>query len=75
MSRPGRRAQGHSLGGIFAVPGLLAIASIVGLLSALIGDEIWDALSWVTLGIPIAVIGWMLRPHARGGSRSADAKS
>ena len=38
---------------IFAVPLLVAVVSIVGLASALVGDGWWDAVSWVTLGVPI----------------------
>jgi hypothetical protein len=38
---------------IFAVPLLVAVVSIVGLASALVGDGWWDAVSWATLGVPI----------------------
>lgn len=41
---------------LWAVPILLAFLTIVGLISALLGDGIWDALSWVTLVVPIAII-------------------
>jgi hypothetical protein len=43
---------------VFAVPILLGLLSVVGLLSALLGDDIWDALSWFALGVPCAVIAW-----------------
>ena len=47
---------------IWGVPIVLAILTTVGLVSALLGDGIWDALSAVTLGIPVLVGGWcMLR--------------
>lgn len=45
---------------IFAAPLLLAAISVVGLLSALLGDGVWDAVSWFTLAAPVAVIAWML---------------
>ncbi|MBN9499768.1 MAG: hypothetical protein J0H39_23725 [Alphaproteobacteria bacterium] len=45
---------------IFAVPLLLAILSIVGLVSALVGDGAWDGLSWIALGIPIVLCGYFL---------------
>lgn len=46
------------------MPVLLAIISAVGLMSALLGDGVWDALSWATLATPIVVIGWSLtRPR------------
>jgi hypothetical protein len=41
---------------IWFPPVLLALLTAVGLVSALLGDGIWDALSWLTLGAPIAVI-------------------
>ena len=39
-------------------PIALAVATAVGLLSALLGDAIWDALSWLALGAPVAVAAW-----------------
>jgi hypothetical protein len=54
---------------VFGMPMLLALVSGVGLLSALLGDDIWDALSWLALGAPVAVIlrraAWPQR--VRGG--------
>jgi hypothetical protein len=41
---------------VFGVPTLLALVSAVGLLSALLGDDLWDALSWLMLGAPVAVV-------------------
>jgi hypothetical protein len=40
---------------VFGMPLLLALISLVGLVSALLGDGAWDALSWLALGIPVAV--------------------
>ncbi|UXY53504.1 hypothetical protein [Pseudomonas tohonis] len=40
---------------IFAVPALLAALTATGLVGALLGDGIWDALAWVGLGIPAAL--------------------
>jgi len=45
----------QSLRQIFAVPLLLALLSAVGLVSALVGDGVWDALSWLTLAVPVAI--------------------
>lgn len=49
-------------------PVVIGLASLVGLLSALVGDGVWDALSWVTLGIPvvIAVVAWRRAGVRRG---------
>jgi hypothetical protein len=43
---------------VFGVPILLGLLSAVGLLSALLGDNIWDAISWLALGVPCALIAW-----------------
>ncbi|RZL11237.1 MAG: hypothetical protein EOO89_20520 [Pedobacter sp.] len=45
---------------IWTVPIILAIISSIGLLSALNGDSIWDALSWLALAIPLIVGGYFL---------------
>ena len=49
---------------VFAAPLAIAILSAVGLISALVGDDIWDVLSWLTLTVPVAVIlyYWLRRP-------------
>lgn len=45
---------------LWGVPLLLAIISLVGLISALVGDGLLDFLSWLGLGIPLLVIAWYL---------------
>lgn len=45
----------QSLSQMFLVPAVLAVLSAVGLVSALLGDASWDALSWLTLAAPVAV--------------------
>jgi hypothetical protein len=52
---------------LWGAPLLLALASLVGLLAALLGDGVWDALSWLGLGAPVAVTGWMLARGRRAG--------
>ena len=49
---------------VFAAPLAIAILSTVGLISALVGDDIWDLLSWLTLAVPVVVIlyYWLRRP-------------
>jgi len=54
MKRPKRQ----SLRAIFLVPAVLAALTCVGLVSALLGDELWDGLSWLTLSVPIVVVVW-----------------
>ena len=42
---------------IFRWPLLLAVLSLFGLVSALVGDEVYDLLSWLSLGVPLLLIG------------------
>ncbi|WP_336356699.1 hypothetical protein [Pseudomonas granadensis] len=37
---------------VFSTPIVIALLSAAGLFAALLGDGIWDALSWVGLGVP-----------------------
>lgn len=43
---------------IWFAPVALAVLTVAGLLSALLGDGIWDALSWAALGAPVAACLW-----------------
>ena len=52
------RARRQSLGDIFLAPVIIAVVSCAGLISALVGDDIWDVLSWLTLSVPVAVAIW-----------------
>ncbi len=49
-----------SLKAIFAVPLIVAILSLFGLIAALIGDGVWDVIGWLTLGVSVVVLGWAL---------------
>lgn len=60
-------ARGVDFVRVFGVPLLLALVSAIGLLSALLGDDLWDVLSWVALATPVAVIIWCV---ARAGRRT-----
>lgn len=53
--------QRRGLRAIFAIPLLLALASIVGLVIALTGDGLRDAASWAALAIPVFAVGWAMR--------------
>lgn len=60
-ARPGRSMRtdhSQSLREVFRVPLWLGLLSAFGLLSALIGDDVWDVLSWLALLAPVAVAGW-----------------
>ena len=43
---------------MWGAPIVLAILTVIGLLSALLGDGVWDGLSAVTLGIPVLCCAW-----------------
>jgi hypothetical protein len=43
---------------VFAVPALIAITSLTGLVVALLDDGAWDVIGWIGLGIPVAVLVW-----------------
>jgi hypothetical protein len=53
---------------VWKIPVALAILTCVGLVAALVADGFWDAVSWIGLGIPIAVVLWFawLAPWRRG---------
>ncbi|MBC3206812.1 MULTISPECIES: hypothetical protein [unclassified Pseudomonas] len=48
---------------VFSTPIVIALLSAGGLFAALLGDGLWDALSWVGLGVPavLAIKGLMRR--------------
>lgn len=52
---------------IWGIPVVLAILTTIGLISALLGDGIWDGVSAVTLGVPCLVGFWycLRRSQAR----------
>jgi hypothetical protein len=57
MAISGSSRRGRlSLRQVFAAPLAIAILSTVGLISALVGDDIWDVMSWLSLAVPVAVI-------------------
>jgi len=65
MTRSGSR---HSFSRIWRWPFALALLTLFGLLSALLGQEgLWWALSWVALAIPLLVIA-LAWPKARARS-------
>lgn len=54
------RAQ-NSLWRVFAIPLAIAAISLVGLVSALLGDGLKDWISWAALATPLVVIAWAAR--------------
>lgn len=49
---------------IWTIPLVLSVLSLIGLIAALVGDGFMDFVSWLTLGIPLVIIGWYVyRPQ------------
>lgn len=59
MKPPLRTAlRRQSAGVIFRVPAVIAAITVAGLMSALLGDGVWDVASWLTLSVPVAAVAW-----------------
>ncbi len=43
---------------MWAAPITLAILTVIGLISALVGDGAWDHISAVALGVPVLLCLW-----------------
>lgn len=41
---------------VFFIPTLLGVVVLIGLVSALVGDGIWDMVSWLTILAPVVVV-------------------
>ena len=51
----------------FVAPAWIALASVVGLVSALVGDGVFDAVSWLvfTALVALAIRAWVRRDRGR----------
>ncbi|WP_330564713.1 hypothetical protein [Pseudomonas yamanorum] len=45
---------------VFGIPLAIGLLSAAGLFAALLGDGLWDSLSWAGLGIPAVIGSWAL---------------
>ena len=54
---------------VWGPPLAVAVISSVGLLAALFGDGLWDAVSWIALGVPVAICLRALGPKGPGQGR------
>jgi hypothetical protein len=47
---------------IFLLPAMISLVVVFGLVSALLGDGVWDVLSWFALAVPaIIIVGFLLK--------------
>jgi hypothetical protein len=60
----------------YVLPLVIAVLSTAGLLFALMGDGVWDWMSWLALGFPVAIGLWFAtrRKDPRSARRMARAK-
>lgn len=65
MSGRSKPAGDGSFRRVFGAPLVLAMLSLVGLVAALLGDDIWDVVSWIALGIPVLLVAWYSWKPAR----------
>lgn len=54
------------------MPLIIAVISSAGLLFALIGDGLWDYLSWLALGFPVAIGLWFWLCKRASERRASD---
>jgi hypothetical protein len=50
---------------VWTMPLLLAVASALGLVSALLADGAADVLAWLALAVPVLVVGCCCVPRAQ----------
>ncbi len=50
---------------LWGAPLILGTSSLIGLIVALLGDGLWDAIGWIGLGAPLLVMAWYARPPKR----------
>ena len=62
-----RRPPRQGLRAIFLAPLLIATVSTAGLISALVGDGVWDVVSWIGLSVPVVVMVWYVWVKPRSG--------
>lgn len=59
-----RTRSRHGTARLFALPALIALASLAGLVLGLTGEGARDWLSWLLLSAPLLAIGWAWRRRA-----------
>ena len=53
----------HKRRKVWTIPLVLAALTLLGLVSALLGeDKVWKVIAWTALGVPVAVGLWFATP-------------
>ena len=57
MKRP---AASRTIWQVFKWPLMMAVANVIGIVAALIGNGVYDALSWIVLGgtLVLMILAW-----------------
>lgn len=64
LKTPPARASRQTLAQIFTWPLVIGVLSTIGLIAALVGDGVWDGVSWLALLLPILLYAlFLLRPR------------
>jgi hypothetical protein len=50
---------------IWPAPIALGIVSIVGLIAALLSDDVGDMIAWLALALPVVVVLWYVPPRRK----------
>jgi hypothetical protein len=50
---------------IWPAPIALGIVSVVGLVAALLSDDVGDVVAWLALALPVAVVLWYVPPRRK----------
>lgn len=58
MTKPDSNSHNSVFLHVFGKPIILALVSMAGLIAALVGDGVLDAVSWIALGYIVAVTVW-----------------
>ncbi|MCG6206968.1 hypothetical protein LPW26_20180 [Rhodopseudomonas sp. HC1] len=58
-------AEHRTLRQIFAAPLVVAVLSGIGLVTALVGDGVWDMVSWLSLTLPILLYVFFVKIRSR----------
>lgn len=45
----------------WSLPIIIALLSLIGLVSALTGDGLPDIIAWLALAVPVLAVGWAMR--------------
>ncbi|AKD57426.1 hypothetical protein SD10_23585 [Spirosoma radiotolerans] len=60
------RPRSYDYWHVWTLPIAVGFISVIGLLAALIGDDVWDGLSWLCLAVPLVVIGrFVIKPQGK----------